>query len=353
MIASTSPWLFSRAADLAAFGGSALASLLLIAVGWRFGWLDGEKADTPDWTWIAAVLLVDVAHVWSTLFRVYLDPDEFQKRRGTYLLVPVAGLVAGIGLYSLGAVAFWRCLAYLAVFHFVRQQYGWVALYRARCGERDRVGYWIDTVAIYLATIYPLAYWHAHLPRRFWWFLKGDFEQIPTIVADVLEPIYWLALAAYFARTLWRRWADGFANPGKDLVVLTTAVCWYVGIVAINSDYAFTVTNVVIHGVPYLVLVYWYRWIRPTAEPRSPVNHVRTLAMFVATVWILAFAEELLWDRTVWHERDWLFGNGWRLGDWKWLLVPLLALPQLTHYVLDGIIWRRRANPEFTLAGGR
>jgi hypothetical protein len=24
-------------------------------------------------------------------------------------------------------------------------------------------------------------------------------------------------------------------------------------------------------------------------------------------------------------------------------LVPLLALPQSTHYVLDGFIWRRRA----------
>ena len=27
------------------------------------------------------------------------------------------------------------------------------------------------------------------------------------------------------------------------------------------------------------------------------------------------------------------------------LVVPLLAVPQLTHYVLDGFLWRRRANP--------
>ena len=31
-------------------------------------------------------------------------------------------------------------------------------------------------------------------------------------------------------------------------------------------------------------------------------------------------------------------------------LVPLLALPQLTHYVLDGFIWRRKSNPEFPIA---
>ena len=40
-----------------------------------------------------------------------------------------------MALYSRGELVFWRALAYLAVFHFVRQQYGWMALYRARMGE--------------------------------------------------------------------------------------------------------------------------------------------------------------------------------------------------------------------------
>jgi len=334
-------WLFSPAVDLAAFGGSAALSFIALAIGWQCGWLDGEKGDTPEWTWIAGVLLIDVAHVWSTLFRTYLDGEELRRRPLLYSAVPLVGLALGVGLYSLGTVVFWRCLAYLAVFHFVRQQYGWVALYRAKAGERDRLGKWIDTLTIYLATIYPLVYWHSHLPRRFWWFLRGDFQNIPKIIANVLEPLYWIMLAVYFLRTA----ARGFPNPGKDLVVFTTALCWYVGIVAINSDYAFLVTNVVIHGVPYLVLVYWYGFLRtPGTRPRY-----QTLAFFVATIWVLAFAEELLWDRVVWKERSWLFGPSWRLDEWKWLLVPLLALPQFTHYALDGFIWKRRSNPDFTL----
>jgi hypothetical protein len=28
----------------------------------------------------------------------------------------------------------------------------------------------------------------------------------------------------------------------------------------------------------------------------------------------------------------------------KIFLVPLLAIPQLTHYVLDGFIWRKKSN---------
>jgi hypothetical protein len=49
----------------------------------------------------------------------------------------------------------------------------------------------------------------------------------------------------------------------------------------------------------------------------------------------------------VWHDRGWLFGGAWELGGLKMLLVPLLALPQLTHYVLDGFVWKRKNNPDF------
>jgi hypothetical protein len=335
-------WLFSRSVDLAAFLGSAAAALALVGVGWHLGLLHSE---TPQWTWIAGVLLVDVAHVYATAFRVYFDPAEIGRRPWLYLLTPLLAFAAGRVLYSAGADVFWRTLAYLAVFHFVRQQYGWVALYRAKCGERGRLGWWIDAAAIYLATLYPLAWWHAHLPRAFWWFRAGDFAEAPQLLAEALRPIYWTALALYAARSLARGLRHGFWNPGKDVVVATTAACWYLGIVALDSDFAFTVTNVLIHGVPYFVLIYWHRWERPqNADLRSSAR-LRHAVMFAATVWALAYAEELLWDRGVWHERAWLFGPAWSAGDWEGFLVPLLAVPQVTHYVLDGFLWRRRGNP--------
>src|ERR687890_1356441 len=146
-------WLFSPRVDAGVFLGSALASLALLWVGARAGVLD---ADAPDWAWVPAVLLVDVAHVYATAFRVYFDAEELKRRAALYVLAPVIAYAMGVALYSEGEALFWRALAYLAVFHFVRQQYGWVALYRARSGERGRLGRWIDTAAIYAATVYPL-----------------------------------------------------------------------------------------------------------------------------------------------------------------------------------------------------
>lgn len=343
------PWLFSPTVDLAAFLGTAVLALGLVAVGSRMGYLQGNS---PEWVWITAVLLVDVAHVYATGFRVYFDPAELRRRPVLYAVAPLIGFILGAALYSEGEQIFWRTLAYLAVFHFVRQQYGWVALYRSRGGEQGRLGWWIDTLAIYAATLYPLLYWHAHLPRRFDWFLPGDFVRLPALLVNWLTPVYWGIMAAYVGHSLYRAVALGKLNPGKDIVVLTTAICWYVGIVSLNSDFAFTVTNVLIHGVPYLVLIYWYRWERSATAPQAS-QRLGRLAAFLGLIWLLAYAEELLWDAGVWHERTWLFGAVWELGDWKMLLVPLLAVPQITHYLLDGFIWRRQSNRQFSEMVGR
>lgn len=339
-------WLFSKEIDLSVFLGSAVLSLLLIAVGWRLGFLN---ADTPDWTWITVILLIDVAHVWSTSFRVYFDTEELKRRIWLYTLVPILGYVFGVVLYSEGEMVFWRILAYLAVFHFIRQQYGWVALYRAKAGETSNVTWWIDASAVYLATIYPLAYWMTRLPRNFQWFVVGDFANLPSLVETFLFPIYVLALGVYFGKSLYEYFARGVSHLGKDIVIFTTAVCWYVGIVALNSDYAFTVTNVIIHGAPYFALIYFYA----RARRESSTKFYRTLSsnwiVFLATLWFFAYMEELVWHRAVWHERNWMFGGNWDLDSWKVFLVPLLAVPQLTHYVLDGFIWKRKNNSNFNL----
>lgn len=339
-------WLFSRSIDLAVFLGSALVSLALLAVGWQLGVLDD---DSPEWTWITAVLLIDVAHVWSTSFRVYFDTAEFKRRFWLYLLVPLIGYAIGVALYSEGELVFWKALALIAVFHFVRQQYGWVALYRRKLGETQVWTWWIDAAAVYLATVYPLVFWMTRLPREFQWFVRDDFFALPPVIEAVLFPVYIAALAAYVLKSIYLYATDGFLNVGKDIVVATTVVCWYVGIVYFNSDYAFTVTNVIIHGVPYFALIYVYaRYRRETAGGTYRALSSNWIVL-LATLWALAYVEELFWHRGVWHDKQYLFGENWDWQAAKTYLVPLLAVPQLTHYVLDGFIWRRGSHPDFKL----
>lgn len=339
-------WLFSQKIDLTVFLGSAILSLLLLVVGWQVGILNG---DSPDWTWVTAVLLIDVAHVWSTSFRVYFDTAEFKRRFWLYVLVPLFGYAVGVALYSEGELVFWKALAIVAVFHFVRQQYGWVALYRRKLNETTRLTWVIDTVTVYLATIYPLVFWMTSLPRNFEWFVPNDFFSLPMIVEQILFPVYVTALVAYAAKSIYQYFANGFFNTGKDIIVATTAICWYVGIVFFNSDYAFTVTNVIIHGVPYFALIYVYARVRRETTGRVYKALSSNWLVFLATLWALAYVEELFWHRGVWHEKQWLFGNDWNWQNLKVYIVPLLAVPQLTHYVLDGFIWRKKSNPDLRI----
>ena len=345
--ASERGWLVSRTWDVAVFGGPALLSLALLAWGAATGILAEE---TPAWAWVATVVFVDVAHVWATAYRVYTDREELWRRPSLYFGVPLAVYCVGVLLYSTSSGLFWRALAYVAVFHFVRQQYGWVALYRRRLGIASRVDRILDDAAIYNATLYPVLHWHAHLPREFAWFIPGDFiPGLPQAAARALLPVHLGIMAAYAARQIWLRARGRPVSPGKDLVVATTWAAWFVGIVALDSDYAFTVTNVLIHGIPYLALVGLYGRSRYASGGSALASLFRkgAWALFLAPIAVLAWIEEWGWDRVLWHERGALFpGADLHVGPALLaLLVPLLALPQATHYVLDAWIWRSRGNP--------
>jgi hypothetical protein len=132
------------------------------------------------------------------------------------------------------------------------------------------------------------------------------------------------------------------------VVVVTTAATWYVGIVATNDDFTFTVTNVIVHGAPYMALLFMYSRERAKEAPRSLVARIVAggALAFLGVALALAFAEEMLWDRLVWHDRPGLFG-GTHEGALlvplaRAIVVPLLAVPQATHYALDAVLWRRR-----------
>ncbi len=335
------PWIWSRRADLTVFGGSALVALALVALGPRAS-DDGALGLAG---FVALVIGVDVAHVWSTLYRTYLDREELRRRPLLYVGVPSSLLIIGILLHLKSDLWFWRCLAYAAVFHFVRQQAGWVAIYRARAGERGRAGRLIDDAAVYASTLFPLAWWHAHLPRGFEWFVEGDFLPLPRLAPalPLLGGIWALALLAYAVRAARQR---PRASPGKHVVVAVTAVTWLVGIVLTDSDFQFTAANVIVHGAPYFALLWFYLRERVKEGAPGVLSAVARggLPAFFGIAFVLAFLEELVWDRAVWHARPALFGApGPRLSHRAMsLVVPLLALPQATHYALDAVLWRRK-----------
>ena len=341
------PWIRSARYDgllILAPPFLALLVVLLLPAPYR------HSAAMPLLAWVALVVLIDVAHVYGTLFQTYFDPVRRRQRRVLLWLVPPACYATGVALHSVGGLVFWRALAYLAVFHFIRQQYGFLRIYSRH--DAPAPGRWLATALVYYATIYPLLYWHLSPGRNFNWFVEGEFVQLDWPLGRVIATVLYVGLiAAYAAREIRLWWHTRTFNVPRNLLLAGTLVSWYVGIVLFNGDLAFTLLNVVSHGIPYLALV-WAGGPKPAQAPSTPRRGAWAgrygLAVFLGTVVLFAFLEEGLWDGLVWREHGAMFGWFQQLptvaspGLLMWL-VPLLALPQSTHYVLDGFIWRRRS----------
>lgn len=350
------PWLNSAAWDTALILAPAfVSSLVVIAFRDRLE----NNHNLPLWAWVCFVLMIDVAHVYATLFRTYFDEKAFSKNRTLLTAIPAACWIVGCLLHSIHGLLFWAALAYLAVFHFIRQQFGFVALYSRKEPEGFAKFKWLDSASVYVATIYPLLYWHANLPRNFNWFVEGDFfESMPAVIADIALVVYAAVAILYIAKELFLWRSTGYLNVPKNLVITGTALSWWVGIVMLNSDMAFTITNVVTHGLPYMALVWLYHRhksgsAKTAAQATSWADRMKTARdftltfapLFLAFLILLAYLEEGLWAGFIWREHLSVFPIFAKLpiiSDPTFLsiLVPLLSLPQSTHYVLDGFIWR-------------
>lgn len=342
------PWIYSRWLDGAFILAPPFAALLLVAL--LPGIFQHGAGDVNLAWWVVLVLFVDVSHVYSTIYRTYFDSAALRQRPALYLLVPVLSWVGGVALYMVGSLVFWRVMAYLAVYHFVRQQYGFLRIY-SRKETQPRWGRVVDNVMIYAATIYPLCYWHLTGPLQFNWFVEHDFFYLPAAgVAQTLGIAYGIIVVVYTVKVAWQSIQDQFFNLPKQALVLGTALSWYFGIVYFKGDLAFTLLNVVSHGIPYMALIWAHgrkHYYRP-AGGKSFLGLVfsnRGIWIFLGVIGLLAFVEEGCWDGFIWREHTRFFSlfqslpaldEGWMMA----LVVSLLAVPQVTHYVLDGFIWR-------------
>ena len=333
------PFLRSPAFDL---GWFVLPGLLAAIVGLALGILDPRPtAHDSLLLWIAGVLLVDVAHVYASLYRSYLDPVARQRHRSRLIAAPLLCAWLGFLLHLESPLLFWGALAYLAIFHFIKQHLGFALLY-ARAGDESPADRRLISLALWTCTLGPVLWWHANLPTSVAWFMPGDLlTGLPPIVGTLALWAQLPVLLGFLARrlVLARR---GRANPMVPLLVLVPAACWHIGIVRFDDDRIFTITNVFLHGVPYMALV-WLSGGRDQVAARLPRSGpLALLAGFYGLLLALAFGEEALWDRLVWHDHPQLFGTS--SGELHPLLasivVALLAVPQATHYLLDRWIWR-------------
>lgn len=304
-----------------------------------------------EWVWLFLIVFVDVGHVYSTIYRTYMDKETVLKNKLLFYLSPLLIYFAGVFLHSVHPMFFWRAMAYLAVFHFIRQQYGFMRLY-SRNEKPSSFSKIIDSIAIYAATLFPIIYWHLQGKQMFNWFVDNDFLYInhPEIIPS-FQLLYVLVIIVYIVKEFYCLIKHQVFNGQKNVLIIGTALSWYIGIVYLKGDLTFTLLNVISHGIPYYALVWAYGNKQNLQSPNksgwmSVFFKPRNVIIFLGFLFILAYFEELLWDGFIWKEHELVFPTSSYLPDLTGsknlmsLIIPLLALPQLLHYFIDGFIWK-------------
>ena len=124
-------WLFSKKIDL-------LYLSLAIWLTWLACFLlptTYHEMKIPLWIWGIFILGIDVSHVWSTIWRTYFDKQEFQSHKKVLIFAPIIAFCSIFLLTQVSAFFFWRILAYIALFHFIKQKYGFFFLYCDKFGH--------------------------------------------------------------------------------------------------------------------------------------------------------------------------------------------------------------------------
>ncbi len=316
--------------------------------------------NSPTWFFIFAIIF-DVWHVWGTLYRGYLRSDIRRKHRNLLIWVPILSIlflsiVANIHIdWYPQLYVLLSCLAYVALFHFIRQQIWFVRLYDKRTVDLwwlEHISRRLDTILVWTITGFPFLYWMMHYNSlSLNWFVAWEYTYLSHLVpqTESIWILYTILLLVYVIFQLILISRGTQINPLKYLYIAGTAYIWYNGMVAYDSIIIFGFGNILLHGLNYYGIIIGSTWNNGNNYGlllyRIKTLGILSLSIAIITSLILLwYVEEFFWDQFIWQEKSMIFSDNlytlWHDPISQVVIVSLLGSIQLTHYILDRYIWK-------------
>lgn len=361
-------WIVNRPVDLALLAVPTVFTILALCLP-----IPTEDAVSPL-AFLFLIVAFDVAHVWSTLYLTYANPAVVMRRRLLMALPIPLTIWFSYRLHLHDPKLFWTLIAYVAIHHFVSQQWGFIALYKFRHQERDPIDKSLDKLALWTGALGPVAYWHT-LDVEFDWFGHGEqfLHILPASLRGDILMFMGAVGAIYVARQITHARAGRF-NWGKNLWMLAAWASWGLAVYRLDHPLVSLACVNLLHGIPFLALVwvrlhrYWKTESDPevrgrsrfvaflsgtgSARPSSRWGWIGLAALFYLPLLVLGVVEEGAWERYVWGVR---LDLAWEPNKEQLsFVVALLATPQIVHYILDGWLWKMDgSNPDLNVALGK
>lgn len=336
----TSAWLHSTRFDL-----GFIAGIALLAAGMATATVVSPLLFLPMLT--VHTWLFGYEHLWATYTKLVLHPDDRARHRALIYAVPPVILFALFGLgQALGLKGLYVLYFFGQFFHTVRQSWGLAQQYRWQAGGMQWDSTRLSEITLWSVPVWGFLNRCAERPDEF---LFQDFwlpavPRLAVTIAGIASAALWLTWIC--TRVLaYRR---GELPLGHTLYMLSHFAIYLGGYILISELCSGWLLVNVWHNVQYLAFVWIYNrnryatgvdhrtrvlsWLSQPGMLRVGLYFLATIALALPIYYLLPQLGMTL---------DNLLKN---------LAVPAAMTIGLTltfhHYIADGIIWKRRNNPE-------
>jgi hypothetical protein len=282
--------------------------------------------------------LLGYHHVVSTFTRLCFDRASFREHRFLVIELPIIVVAVTVGaVYLCGAWVLPTTYLYWQWFHYTRQSYGIERMYRRKAPAGTSINDYITTRALYLLPLFGILYRSWQQPSRF---LGMEVKYLPVSDAGlwIVGGLAAVAVIAWLATSLIAL-ARGELALAHFLYVLSHHVIFFTGYCLIPDITTGWLVLNVWHNLQYILFVWWFNnkrfndQIDPQAVFLSTISQKQHwpgyIAVGVGIATLFYGALQFLSQNIVYHDAISL------------ALVVSMVL-NFHHYVVDGIIWKRK-----------
>lgn len=279
----------------------------------------------------AVFALIDSGHVYTTLWRTYLNPKEWRTHK-IYIYTPLVILGVIFAWYHFQIPYLWSFIFYATVYHHLRQYFGVLKWY-----EKLSSSYSPHSGKIlYTLSSLPLIASHFRHDLKLTFYTKNDFINYPH------QKLFWTFTVLHLALLLlWLLWELRLFQKSKFCLHRFLSILFPVSLYSLVAYFGKSTVHVMVplivaHGIPYISMMAIS--MKRSQKVRFP--HYKKILTYLILTAIICGSLEYGFE---------VFGPN--LDDhylflspplWESLLVGLYLIPVLSHYTLDAFIWRRK-----------
>ncbi len=317
-----SGWIFGKKLDLVFFVGMLCILFIIqkyLSIENSGLYLGSSLAFTANFLYLS---FLDVPHAVASFYQVY-KPNNRKNFQMLQLLIPIIIVALIFPFVLLSKSLAYSIVTYFNIFHFIRQQYGWIRFSQNKSNlQLTAVQSFFDKLIIYVLTLVPVIMLHVGAQSQKQttdWMFENDLFIISSQSTYIfLDIFFWFIVLSYTAFQI-KLIYYGLRYPlGKLVILISTGLAWYGGLICLqNSEQTLMLDG--LHVVPYIVLVYLFNRNKGKALYYIPL-------LSVGLAWALLFLH---------YDKSDSIGAA--------VVISVLISVAISHYVFDGFVWKTKS----------